>query len=90
MGIESNKKIPEHEETYFVANTLRAILDMLIDGRTSFLKGFRDDFICTDKYNGVFFEKVYMIRDLPNWKDILQLMKREFMLEWDSFIKSNN
>ena len=88
-GIETDKSIPEHEELYNVANTLRAILDLMVKGSTRYLKGFRDDFICTDRYNQEFFEKVWMLRDLPHWEDINNLMKREFMFEWDNFINHN-
>ena len=88
-GIETDKSIPEHEELYNVANTLRAILDLMVKGSTGYLKGFRDDFICTDRYNQEFFEKVWMLRDLPHWEDINNLMKREFMFEWDNFVSHN-
>ena len=88
-GIETDKSIPEHEELYNVANTLRAILDLMVKGSTGYLKGFRDDFICTDIYNQEFFEKVVVLRDLPHWNDINNLMKREFMFEWDNFVSHN-
>ena len=88
-GIETDKSIPEHDELYNVANTLRAILDLMVKGSTRYLKGFRDDFICTDRYNQEFFEKVVVLRDLPHWNDINNLMKREFMFEWDNFVSHN-
>lgn len=88
-GIETDKSIPEHDELYNVANTLRAILDLMVKGSTGYLKGFRDDFICTDIYNQEFFEKVVVLRDLPHWNDINNLMKREFMFEWDNFVSHN-
>ena len=88
-GIEIDKSIPEHEDLYNVANTLRAILDLMVQGSTGYLKGFRDDFICTDRYNQEFFERVWLLRDLPHWNDINNLMKREFMFEWDNFVSHN-
>ena len=88
-GIESNKTIPEHQDLYNVANTLRAVLDLMTEGMLGYLKGFRDDFFCTDIYNKEFFEKVIMLRHLKFWKDINILMKREFMFEWDNFLKEN-
>ena len=84
-GIETDKRIPEHEELYNVANTLRAILDLMVKGSLRYLKGFRNDFICTDIYNLEFFKKVWMLRDLSHWEDINKLMKREFMFDWDKF-----
>ena len=89
-GIEYNKHIPDHEEYYNVANTLRAILDMLQDESfLGYLKGFRNDFICTDIYNDLFFSKVYMLKDLSHWSGINELMKREFMWSWDEFLKKD-
>lgn len=75
-GIEHNKKVPEHDELYNVANTLRAILDLMVDNHLCYLKGFRDDFICTDKYNKEFFEQVIKLKDNPNWEGINKLMKK--------------
>ena len=89
-GIEINKSIPEHTETYNVANTLRAVLDLMVEGQTRYLKGFRNDFICTDVYNREFFEKVSLLRSLDNWEDIDALMKHEFMWEWDKYIEGAN
>lgn len=89
-GIETGKHIPEHNEFYNVANTLRAVLDLMIIGETRYLKGFRNDFFCTDVYNIEFFEKVLKLRSLSNWEDIDNLMKHEFMFEWDNFIKRIN
>lgn len=84
-GIEFNKQIPEHEETYAVADDLRSILDLMVSGRTRFLKGFRDDFICTEKYNDEFMKKVWMLKDTEHWKDIDELMTSEFMWLWVDF-----
>lgn len=88
-GIEEGKVIPEHKELYNVANTLRAVLDLMIVGMTDYLKGFRNDFFCTDIYNKEFFSKVIQLKSLDNWKDIDNLMKREFMFEWDNYVKEN-
>lgn len=89
-GIEQNKEIPEHSNLYNVANTLRAIIDLMIDNKLDYLKGFRNDFIMVDIYNTEFFEKVFMLRDLYNWSDINNLMKREFMFLWNNFLKEQN
>lgn len=86
-GIESNKRIPEHEELYNVANTLRAVLDLMSDGQVGYLRNFRDDFFCTDKYNEEFFRQVILLRDNKHWNEINDLMKHEFMYEWDSFVE---
>lgn len=86
-GIEQDKEIPEHKELYNVANDLRAILDMMCEGKIRYLKNFRNDFICTDKYNREFFEKVSILRTNVHWEDIDMLMKNEFMFEWINYNK---
>lgn len=87
-GIELNKSIPEHTELYNVANDLRAILDLMQkEENLGYLKGFRDDFICTDEYNDIFFQKVILLRNLKHWHNIDELMQREFMFEWQNFLK---
>ena len=84
-GIESNKVIPGNEGVFNVANTLRAILDLMEKGCLEYLKGFREDFICTDRYDYEFFSKVCMLRGSSNWHKIDELMKREFMFKWDNY-----
>lgn len=87
-GIEMNKSIPEHTELYNVADDLRAILDLMQkEENLGYLKGFRDDFICTDEYNDIFFQKVFLLRNLKHWPSIDKLMQREFMFEWQNFLK---
>lgn len=86
-GIEGLAEIPEHGGKYMFANTLRAVLDLMEEGvLLGWLKGFRNDFFCTDKYNDVFFEKVYELRKLNHWEGINELMTREFMQEWLDYL----
>lgn len=85
-GIEKDKKIPDNDGLYNVANTLRAIVDLMSTGNIGYLKGFRDDFLCTDEYNKELFEKVALLKDSEHWNDIHKLMKCEFMWEWDNYI----
>lgn len=69
------------------ANHLRAIIDLMyLKNYRNYLKGFREDFICTDEYNDEFFEKVYMLHELKEWDEIAALMKREYMQLWDEFL----
>lgn len=89
-GIETDKFIPTHKEHYNVANTLRAVVDLLQDKKyLGYLKGFRNDFFCTDVHNQEFFEKVIMLRDIPHWNEINHLMQMEFMWDWDRFCTEN-
>lgn len=86
-GIELNKKIPEHTELFNVANDLRAILDLMLQNNLGFLKGFYDDFICTDEYNAEFFSKVQLLKNCEHWSQIDELMKQEFMFNWIDYCK---
>lgn len=88
-GIEEHKHLPTYGGKEFnVANTLRAILDLMESNKDiRWLKGFRNDFICTDIYNIDFFEHVYMLRQKEHWEDINRLMKLEFMWDWDRYVE---
>ena len=68
----------EKFDDYYVADTLRAILDLLEKGSLRFLKGFKKDFICTDEYDEIFFEKVLLLQDSPLWNEIEHLLRIEF------------
>lgn len=84
-GIEPNVKIPEHEERFYVANHIRALLDLLEMGMFSVAQGMKEDFICNDKYTPEIFEKVSMLRQSPLWFDIDRFMSKEYRSEWFDF-----
>lgn len=86
-GIEFSKHIPEHNETFAVANHIRALLDLLEAGNFSTAQGMNKDFICNDDYNGEIFEKVSSMKELPNWSDIDCFMTREYYQKWVDFKK---
>lgn len=81
-GIETCDCVPEHEGVFYVADTLRALLDLLIEGRFSVAQGAKDDFICNDSYTKEFFEKVYQLKSLSQWNKIDKFMEKEYELEW--------
>jgi len=87
-GIEKNSNIPEHSGTFFVANHIRALLDLIEEGNFATAQGMRDNFICNDKYTQEIFEKVILLKDLPNWQKISAFMGKEYMLEWFNFLES--
>lgn len=86
-GIEKDKKIPEHTGKYYVANHIRAILDLLEEGSFSIAQGMNKDFICNSEYDEEIFEKVYSMRNLKNWKNIDEFMKKEYMMKWVNYLK---
>lgn len=89
-GIETDKIIPEHSERYNVANTLRAILDLMYLGKTGYLIGFKEDFICNDKYTYELFEKVLLLKDCNNWNKIDKLMTHEYYNQWVRYKEKHN
>lgn len=84
-GIETCDCVPEHEGTYYIADTLRALLDLLEIGNFAAAQGAKNDYICNDMYTNEFFEKVIMLRQRPNWVNIGSFMEKEYELNgWDS------
>ena len=87
-GIELNHKIPEHKnETFAVANTIRACLDLLYNKNFPTVQGMNDDFICNEKYDQEVFNLVYKMRHLSYWEDINNFMNKEYKLKWINYIK---
>ena len=86
FGIELCTVVPNHlGEEIPIANTLRAILDIMQTSQLRTLKGFRDDYLSTDKYDEIFFEKVLMLKNTPNWEQIDAMMIREFNRLWKNY-----
>ena len=81
-GIEGKKHIPEHTELYYVANHIRALLDLLEMGKFTVAQGMNKEFICNDSYNEEIFEKVLTMQVLDNWKSIDEFMKKEYLMKW--------
>jgi hypothetical protein len=84
-GIEYDKHIPEHEETFAVANHIRALLDLLEQGNFSAAQGMNRDFICNADYDREVFEKVAALRSVPHWPKIDAFMAREYYNKWVRF-----
>lgn len=89
-GIECNHKIPEHNELYNVANTIRALLDLLQEGTFTVAQGMNNDFICNDKYDEEVFNKVYSMKQLDNWNKIDAFMKKEYRTKWLDYKETVN
>ena len=81
-GIEYNKQIPKTNKKYPVANHIRALLDLLVLGYFPLAEGMKEDFICNEEYTNEIFDKVYLMKSLPNWNEIDKFMEKEYRLEW--------
>lgn len=81
-GIERCNKVLEHNGVFFIADTLRVLLDMLIEEQFGLAQGAKNDFICNDNYTEEFFSKVSVLKHLPYWNKINEFMLKEYELEW--------
>jgi hypothetical protein len=85
-GIEHGTKIPEHTELYHCANTIRALLDLLIEENYAVAQGMNNDYICNDQYTPEVFKKVSMLKHLDHWQKINHFMGREYRTQWLDYI----
>ena len=81
-GIEKKREIFTDGKKYNVANTIRAILDLLETGNIGLAQGMREDYICNEKYNEILFEKVDELRNNEHWEEIDKLMQNEYYMKW--------
>lgn len=81
-GIKQGISVPEHNETYNVANHIRALLDLLELGKLSIAQGMNKDFICNDDYTEEIFNQVFKMRALRHWSDIDRFMGKEYYSKW--------
>ena len=92
-GINQGIKIPEHQETYAVANHIRALLDLLQWGHFTVAQGMNKDFICNSDYDMEVFSKVISMKVLENWTEINHFMEKEYFMKWvkyrNKYVKSS-
>ena len=81
-GIESNRIIPEHIETYNVANHIRALLDLIELGKFSQAQGMNKDFICNDEYTEEVFGHVIKLKNFAHWNEVDSFMGKEYFSKW--------
>jgi len=81
-GIECDKAVPGHDGVFNVANHIRALLDLLEQGKFSVAQGMNKDFICNDAYREEIFDKVILMKNLSAWPRIDRFMGREYAARW--------
>ncbi len=86
-GLEDGHFIPEHTETFVVANTIRALLDLLYEENYAIAQGMNNDFICNESYDNEIFEMVYKMKILNHWDKISDFMGKEYGMKWVNFIR---
>lgn len=66
----------------YAANHIRACLDLIEEGYWSSAQGMREYFIGDDQYAQTIFDKVWLLKNSPQWKDIDAFMGREYLCQW--------
>lgn len=85
-GIEKGKEIPDHDGVFYVANHIRACLDLIYMQKFYDVQGMKKDFICTDEYDQEIFEKIYLLKNDSSWHKINDFMTKEYLGKWRNFI----
>ena len=86
-GIELCSCVPYHDGTFYIANTVRACLDLIEDGNFSIAQGMNNDFICNAKYNEEVFRNVSKLKERNGWEKIDAFMLKEYKLDWLNYKK---
>lgn len=87
-GIEVNCHVPQREgREVLCANHIRALLDLLLDGKFALAQGMRNDFICNDSLNDEIFGKVMQLKTSTGWEEISRFMGKEYGILWLDFLK---
>lgn len=88
-GIETCDCVPFNPGIFYIANTLRAILD-LVENRRLDLAGGAEVFISNPKYEKEFFDKVCELRSRDDWNEIDRFMGKEYLSVWLDYKEKNN
>jgi hypothetical protein len=84
-GIEICDYVPYNPGSFYVANHIRALLDLLVQGNFGLAQGMNKDFICNDDYTDEIFQKVAILKILPIWSKIDSFMGYEYYAKWLRF-----
>jgi hypothetical protein len=89
-GIELNHSVPYNPGSFYVANHIRALLDLIVQGNYLIAQGMNKDYICNDSYTEEIFQKIMVLKNTQNWPDIDSFMGREYYSNWLKYKKSCN
>ena len=88
FGIYQSTVLPYGQ--VFVANHIRAVLDLLEKGHFGSAQGMREDYINNEAYTPVIFDAVYKLCPSPLWPQIDAFMGKEYLSDWLDFKESQN
>ncbi len=89
-GIEGPKLVPGNDEKYYVANHIRALLDLLYERKFADAQGMKNDFIGDDQYDEEIFQQVLKMKNLPYWAEIDAFMEKEYLLQWARYKENHH
>ena len=75
-------------QEWFVANHIRACLDLIASGQFGKVQGMRHDFIGVDSYDEEIFSQVLKLKESKIWPEIEKFMENEYMMKWRRYAKS--
>lgn len=81
-GIEKKEVLPLNKKVFYVANHIRALLDLLVSRNFSTAQGMNEDYICNEQYDQEIFDKVSQMKTLPYWNEIDSFMGKEYKIKW--------
>lgn len=81
-GIAKDHFVPELGRKCNVANTVRALLDLIAAKQFHYAQGMQSDFVCNDDYTTEIFDKVLMLKNRPDWSEIDSFMQSEYKMKW--------
>lgn len=81
-GIAKDHFVPELGRKCNVANTVRALLDLIAAKQFHYAQGMQSDLICNDNYTTEIFDKVLMLKNCPDWSEIDSFMQSEYKMKW--------
>ncbi|WP_290150005.1 hypothetical protein [uncultured Parasutterella sp.] len=88
-GIEDNSFVPNHPDTYKIANHIRALLDLVSEGNFGYAQGMNKDFICNNKYTEEVFSKLLLLRTSYMWEKIKEFIGKEYGVAWLRFLQDH-
>ena len=84
-GIFLSDKVPDGNGGYrkmYVADTIRALFDLIIKNDYANAQGMREDFICNEDYTPEVFSIADKFKGTPYWEYVDYALTREYELEW--------
>ena len=89
-SIETNKEIAQLPGSHNVANPIRAVLDLLIQGKEKELTGLKHKILANDLLTEELFNKVIELQAQSLWNDVCWFIGCEYGIEWLDFLTSKN